>query len=170
MAVFLVIILVTSCILFVVYTRRQKLKHLKETEQNMIYLNDGNMYDNIELSLEDKNDGSFEIYEQIDDERANNVYTEPRDYSYSQQYNKDVDDTYLRMSDYNTAKPQQQQQQMLYSNEPVLVRSKPPQQIRHNSQSKKGEPVKEEPSYMELFAWLIRWTWLREQIEKIILF
>lgn len=147
MSVFLVLILIVSCILFAVFTRRQKLRRRRklakqQNEMNQLY-EQANIYDNIELTLDDKDERVYEMYERIDGEPADNFkanklladelrYSEPN--QYTTYYLNNDDDSYIRMLEHSPARP-------VSSIESHAVA------MRHHPDHARRHP---EPSYLEL--------------------
>lgn len=93
MGILLVLIIIVSCVLFVLYTRRlRKKKSELEAEKAEVnaWQNDMNLYDNIELNgsakrLGNDADGIYEVYEHIDDQymAVGNEYTPYNDPGYN---------------------------------------------------------------------------------------
>lgn len=98
------------------------------------------MYDNIELSLEDKDDGLYEIYERIDGSQAttgrtgHKLLNEEIRYTQHIGYYNDEQDSYVQMVQHRPARP-------TISNDSgqVTITSLEPQNTRMR-----------EPSYLEL--------------------
>lgn len=92
------LLLTMSVILFICYTRHlQKGRREGEGKAEVQRQWSENLYDNIELSLNPKNESLYEIYERIDETSNEYIrYTEPAQCVYGQE-GDNTDGNYIRM-------------------------------------------------------------------------